>query len=83
MLQAAIDEGSRARLAAHAFLQREILGVDAFDAGEILRLLHLAVDHVIVRQVALQMEGAGNEIVLAAAIGLLDRLVIFVGDRRR
>src|SRR5690348_13795832 len=83
MLMRAIDERARAGFATHAFLEREILRVDAFDAGEILRLLHLPIDQVIVREVALQAEGAGNEIVLAAAIGLLDRLVILVRDRRR
>ena len=50
----------------HAFLQREILRVDADDAGVILRLLHLPVDHVIVRLIALQTERAGDVVIPAA-----------------
>ena len=61
MLLGAIDDRP------HAFLQGKILGVDAHDAGEGPGLLDLPVDQVIVRAVALELEGAGDQVVRAAA----------------
>src|SRR5579862_1913810 len=59
----------------HAFLQGDVLRVDAFDAGEARRLLRGAIDEIVIREIGLEAEGPGNVVVLAATIerlGLLD-----------
>src|ERR1700753_734834 len=65
----------------HAFLQRDVLGVDALDAGEAGVLLLGAVDEIIVREIGFQLERAGDVIVLAAAIHHRELLGVFVIER--
>ena len=60
MLLRAIDDR------AHALLQRDVLRVDAVDAGERERLLPRAVDAVVVARVLLERE-VGQQIVGSAA----------------
>jgi hypothetical protein len=50
VLAAAVDDGP------HTLLDGAVLGVDAVDAGEALRLLDLAVEQVVVLPVALRAE---------------------------
>jgi len=73
----------RSTIGPHAFLKREVLCINTLNAREGLRLLNLTVDHEVIRKIALQSEGTGNNIVLAAPIIGIDRILVFICETDR
>src|SRR5439155_14618111 len=73
MLAGAVDD------AAHTFLDGAVLGIDAIDPREGLRLLHAAIEQVVVLAIALGAEGRLVDVHRAVAQSALQ--TVFVGQR--